>query len=257
MSASDNSNSGKVVGFYHVGVLHCWKEVNEEIIGFVRDIGLLDRLEKLYFGVVGTGNDNEGFELPFEHPKIEIIYQSPNVREFEHATTQQIEDFAHGYPDYKILHFHNAGVKNGKRTQAEYADPKYPWWRWWEMYHTLERYEECISLLDEYDACGIEIQNDPYPHFSGTWWWANASYINRLISVEQSKMYNPDGIYYDPNNMHGAEFWIGLSPGYSPRWKSLCQTGFHWIERQKAIEEHVKPELSKLTNKHIWSVMND
>lgn len=246
------------IGFYHVGVMNYWKEINLEIFNYIKEIGLLDCLDKIIFGVVGTGDSNEGFQLPYEHPKLEIGYQSPNLREFEYATTKLIENHCKNNPNDIILHFHNSGVKSGRNTPTEYADPKYPWWRWWEMYHTLERFNECIEYLNQYDACGIEIQNDPWTHFSGTWWWANASYISRLITAEESKNYNPDGgIYYNPNNMHGVEFWISQTKdGYIPKFKSLCQTGYHWIERQKAIENYVKPELLKIDG-CIRKYMND
>ena len=233
------------IGFFHVGVMNYWEEINKEIFDYVKNIGLLNSLDKIIFGVVGLGDKQEGFSLPYKDDKFEIGYKSPNLREFEYATTQLIENHCINNPDDIILHFHNSGVKSGRKNYSEYNDPKYPYWRWWEMHHTLNRFEECIEYLKEYDACGIEIQNDPWAHFSGTWWWANASYINQLISVEESKFYNPDGaIYYNDNNMHGVEFWISQTKDRRiPKFKSLCQSGYHWIERQKAIENYIKPQL--------------
>lgn len=234
------------VGFYHIGQLHCWKEVNEEILNAVKNCGLLDKLDKLYLGIVGYTDE---FELPFQSNKIEIVYTSPNLREFEYATTQLVANHAKNNPNDQILHFHNSGVKQGKKIPTEYVDAKYPWWRWWEVYHTIHRWQECLELLKAHDACGIEIQLDPFPHFSGTWWWANAEYINTLISVEESKKYTPAGYTTDNSciieNMHGAEFWIGLS-SRQPKWASLSQTGYHWLQRQEAIENVVKPELKIL-----------
>ena len=111
--------------------------------------------------------------------------------------------------------------------------------------------------MDEFDACGLEYITDPCPHFSGTWWWANASYINTLPQLSEIEGDNPPNIFaraFAP--MHGAEFWIGMNPNHN--FKSLYNTGVHWSQMNPYIIDHTKEFLLNLPKeKQYWLKYED
>ena len=70
-------------------------------------------------------------------------------------------------------------------------------------YFNLERWEECVATLKEYETCGVELQSED-SHYSGNFWWATSDYIKRL----------PDGYQYwerNRDNRVAAEFYLCLA----------------------------------------------
>ncbi len=243
----------KLAAFFHVGILNCWKEVNSEILGEVKISGMLDALDILQVGIVGDVPENR-FEFPFEHEKLQVGYKSDNLKDFEYPTLVLLQNYCKENPDAKVCSFHNAGVSRPK-------DSKYPEYRRLEVYHTISKWRECIEHLDMFDVCGINIQTHPVDHFSGTFWWANASYINKLIPVEDSKKIFCGGIGSGPGgNMHSAEFWISMlkDKNYRYKWKSLYNTKSHWIDMADTVKNNIGPYLESLPKEEkYWEVQNE
>jgi hypothetical protein len=77
-------------------------------------------------------------------------------------------------------------------------------------YFAVEKWQDCIVKLEEgYDCCGVMWNTDTpigmHPHFSGTIWWANTSYIRTL-----------DHSFLDSTWKFHREFWIGSNPDAKP-----------------------------------------
>ena len=63
-------------------------------------------------------------------------------------------------------------------------------------YHLIEKHDDCLSLLSQYDSVGCNYNELPYKHFSGNFWWTTTNNIKNNLS----KIYN-----HYPNS---AEYWI-------------------------------------------------
>jgi hypothetical protein len=48
---------------------------------------------------------------------------------------------------------------------------------------------------DTYETSGCNYMEEPFPHYSGNFWWASTNYIRRLPIVSL-------------NNKHNPEWWI-------------------------------------------------
>lgn len=85
--------------------------------------------------------------------------------------------------DYQLLYVHTKGItsidnhlKKGNVNQFV----TYYYWRKLLEWGTIERWQEAVRLLDRFDIVGVNYYDNPSPHFSGSFWWANSSYIRTL-----------------------------------------------------------------------------
>jgi hypothetical protein len=148
--------------------------------------GLLENA-KLHIGVVG---DIPLFYVP---DNAEVVYHKENNEETD--TIKMIRDFCFENPDAYIMYFHTKCISR----QTIYTES----WRHYMEYFMIYRWPECVEYLNNgYDCCGtnwdVKTWYGDTPHFSGNFWWANASYINTL---DHSYLENDIRVY--------REFWIG------------------------------------------------
>jgi GR25 family glycosyltransferase involved in LPS biosynthesis/GT2 family glycosyltransferase/tetratricopeptide (TPR) repeat protein len=174
--------------FLHSANLHGDLTVLREILRGVRDCGLLDRLDALY--VVNVGDDVHADDLGVDAPAtIHVINYSPDVALFERPTLDLVRRFARVHADSRILYLHTKGVSHV---------PPHPFvddWRRYLLYVLVEHHAACLAALDAYDVVGCDRREDPQPHFSGNFWWANAGHLQFLPEV-------PAGARHD------CEWWI-------------------------------------------------
>ena len=136
----------------------------------------------------------------------------------EFDTLEELSKFCKENESAKVLYIHTKGVTTPN-------NPCISDWRKYMSYFLIEKYDDCLNALKTVDACGVDWQEHPEPHFSGNFWWANASYINKLPSIETIS---------NPANRptltlrHQAEFWIGMN---DPKIVSLHQSGIPVMER--------------------------
>ena len=128
--------------------------------------------------------------------KVEVVVY-PDNKELRDTLTW-IKDYAKENPDDYILFFHTKGITHNDKPSDD--------WREYMGYFAIERWRDCIEKLNEgFDCCGVMWNKDTpigsFPHFSGAFYWAKASYINTL---------NHD--YLDSAWRFHMEFWIGSNP---------------------------------------------
>lgn len=182
----------KIATFYHIYQYGPWEHIFNEQWKLIVDSNLLDVSNPLHIGINGhifgeTAN-----------PRIKVKFNS-NLDKEEYDTLKDLASFCHNNPDYKVLYIHTKGVSNMTKNVND--------WRNMMNYFCIEQWRECVALLNEYDAVGCNLQDEPAGsfsnmHFSGNFWWANASYINTL-----------DIDYLGSDNRFAREFWIGTGKG--------------------------------------------
>jgi hypothetical protein len=195
--------------FYHICCIDNWKEIYTEQMNTIKESGLYDKVEYIFVGILGN------FEKEyFNDPKIKILYTDKRTELYEIQTINFIKNFTLDQNLFKnqeayILYIHTKGVRNAGNKDCVTS------WRKMMEYFLIEKYENCIQFLDEYDTLGCNIVNQECfdiekvrvnkshsLHYSGNFWWSKKSYIQKLPNLEIDL--SPDSI----NTRYRAENWI-------------------------------------------------
>ena len=138
------------------------------------------------------------------------------------------------HPDWKVLYIHSKGVSK----YGAILEHPVNLWRNYLEYFVIEKWRKCVKYLDDYDCVGTEWQNQSFlaneileiPHYSGNFWWANASYINKL---------NPNSLWNQRYGRFFDELWIGTG---NPNKFNFYTDSELWNKYQEPItpERYVK-----------------
>ena len=208
----------KIAIFYHLYQTNNWEELFQEQMNSLIQSGLYDECEFIHVGINGTQ------ELPVIFDKIKVEYNQNKI--LEANTLQKLWEFSNSNPDYKVLYFHSKGVTY---THNEHYFITTTLWRKYLEYYVISNWKICIEDLEYYDCVGAEWVNesklfDPdlgdykfeiNPHYSGNFWWANSSYIQKL---DLDYIYNEEKGW----TRWKSEFWIGTK---NPNFKSYHNSG--------------------------------
>lgn len=196
----------KIAIFYHVAQMGIGAFVYQQQLHRLYSSGLIQAADYVYIGINGN---QELFNAPLN---AEIVYHKQEEWGTEKPTLMKLKDFCEKNPDYKVLYFHTKGAtKNQLSVQS---------WRLMLEYFVIDKWKDCIKHLDEYTCVGSHlgtvgpsithdgtlIENDKTYSYMGNFWWANASYINRLKSR-----------YIDSECRMEKERWIGDSDTCYPK----------------------------------------
>jgi GR25 family glycosyltransferase involved in LPS biosynthesis len=169
------------ITFIHSCNLDGGKILNETLTK-ITETGLVNRLD--YIMVVNIGAPLSLLSTN----KIKIIQYDDNTQLFEKPTINLIKIFSQYHRKVKILYLHTKGI-----TQPD--DSKIIDWKEMMFYYLVEKHQQALALLDFYDTVGCNYQDNPNPHYSGNFWWANSNYLATLPPISS-------------NNRHDCEWWI-------------------------------------------------
>jgi hypothetical protein len=201
----------KIVIAYHAFMVGSgYMDMMVEQFRLILSSKLYPAVDKIYIGVVDhpdkyPKNGKEWIESFWKFgsskkegslEKTEIVFYLNNNEEAD--TLKWVRDYAKDNPDDYILYFHTKSVSHANMATED--------WRRYMEYFNIENWTDCVQKLDEgYDCCGVMWNVDTpigmYPHFSGNFWWAKASYINTLKHE-----------WLDTEWRYHREFWIGSNP---------------------------------------------
>ena len=178
---------------YFICLYKLWKEKTLLSYKNVIKSSILDDDNTTKMYIIASGEKTYFDELKqiWKHPKIEFIFYSENIKLHEYPGIEMVKKISINNPQDKIFYFHSKGI-----TRKNAADD----WVAYLEYFNIENYNLAIDLLNSgYDAVSVEYLQNPKPHFSGNFWWANCNYINKL------KLPNSN------SKRHDFEFFIGNS----------------------------------------------
>jgi GT2 family glycosyltransferase/tetratricopeptide (TPR) repeat protein len=194
-----------VFGFMHVATVGPWRPIVRELFAAVERSGLARRTRRLFLGVVGP--EAADFAPPADYA--EVAYRSAALGEFEFPTLGRLHRLCGEGPAH-VYYCHTKGAWRDR--------PSVHAWRRYMQHFVIDRHADCIAALAEHDLCGVDWRTDPWPHFSGNFWWARSAYVRRLAP--------PAAVPSDPadrGRRHACERWIGTGP--APRVACLHQAG--------------------------------
>ena len=57
------------------------------------------------------------------------------------------------------------------------------------LYWNVEKHDNCLEILNttNIDTIGCNISTKPLPHYSGNFWWAKASWVNKLEKITKQE----------------------------------------------------------------------
>lgn len=177
--------------FYHVYQGCDWQSLFDEQAGLLVSSGLCQNAEFIHVGINGK-------ELPKVPASNFRAVLNPLPHDEETPTLMALKQFCAQNEDAHVLYMHTKGITQPMQSTHD--------WRKIMEYFCVERWADCIDKLQKHDAVGCLYMDECYygffPHFSGNFWWANASYVNRL-----------NHSYLDGGLRQNREFWIGTGNG--------------------------------------------
>lgn len=175
----------KNIGFIHSCTINNNTKILHEILDKINKSGCINSLDYLY--IINIGNE---ISLNSTDCKIKLINYSNNIKLFEIPTINLIKTFSIFHKNTNILYLHTKGVSYN-HTYVQQIDD----WKNYMLFCLVEKYNNCLDLLNIYDCVGCNYMKKPFKHYSGNFWWTNSDYISKL-----SKITNSD--------RHSAEWWI-------------------------------------------------
>ena len=174
-----------------IGVVHHtfltgnWKEILKSQIERLISSGLYDKADIIWF----TCNLNENDENVFtdflkDYNKIQTECHVNNG--FEYPGIHKVKELGDTNEDMKILYFHAKGVSN---TYTDYSTKQVNQekikniqsWRECLEYFVIDKWEDCIDKLNEYDNVGVTCNSGWY---WGNFCWSQSKHIKNCGLVD-------------------------------------------------------------------------
>jgi hypothetical protein len=169
---------------YHAFLVGNWKELVEQQISRIVESGLYDQCDFFYMTVNKQDvPEEELLNLIERYKKIDVEFT-----EFNHAEylgIRKVKQIGESYDDAKILYFHTKGVSNNWRdyktkevsfTKSENVE----FWREGLEYFVIDKWRDCVDLLDEYDNVGMSCNGGWY---WGNFWWTKSQHVRKTQEV--------------------------------------------------------------------------
>lgn len=196
----------KIAIFYHIAQMGMSAFIYQQQLHRLYTSGLISAADYIHFGVNG---DQELFNLP---KKAKVKYNCKEYWNTEKGTLLDLKQFCKENENYKVLYFHTKGASRDSINISS--------WRLMMEYFMIDKWEECVSFLNEYTSVGVQMcrvgpsiypdgtikKENPTIVYTGNFWWANASYINTLRTK-----------YIDDDCRYAVEKWIGDSDSSNPK----------------------------------------
>lgn len=160
--------------YWHLTNLPGAIEIFSEQLAVSRDSGLEEHAERIFLCINGDPSEYGQLRLP---PKFRILEVCGHHRHFEYHTLTTLRRHAvESSHERHVLYLHLKGSSHP-------GNPNVRDWRAFLNWAVIERWEECREKLEHHDCVGPNWETSPWPHFSGNFWWARASYIRRLPTL--------------------------------------------------------------------------
>ena len=174
-----NTCSKKTYIYIHICCVNNWKQVFDTLMHDIKQSGLYHKVHEIRCNILTENNENLSY---IKDDKIKIIGTSNNLGLFETSTLKLL--YEHSFiEDFNVLYLHTKGVRHNN-TNINITD-----WTKYLSYFNIYKHDICISELSNYDAVGVNLQDESRFHYAGNFWWSKTHYIKKLslpIQIEYS-----------------------------------------------------------------------
>lgn len=168
---------------YHCYLVGNWKTIVLEQLTRLKNSGLYDAADLIYVTVnLSEGTEDEFNELTKEYSKLEKEFFKNNSAEY--PAVKKVRELG-TTKDVKIFYLHTKGVSNtySKYTSKDISNEKIEnilSWRECLEYFLIDKWQECVEKLDEYDNVGVTCNGG---WFWGNFWWTQTKHIVKTKEV--------------------------------------------------------------------------
>lgn len=186
--------------------------------------GLLLSCQEMIVGL--NGDDESRRHVPEVFPSMASVMMHGLDSKNENSTIKLVEDVAKRYDEAYILYFHAKGATHRAGTRKALHRML---WRDCMMKHLVRNWTQCVDDLDKgVESAGchwLEPPDTPATQYiwAGNFWWAKASFIRTLPSIESRERVKLSGLK-TLESRYESEVWIGNGPrrpvvkDYCPGW---------------------------------------
>ena len=173
-----------IYGVYFVCCRGNYKKIIEEQLTSVQKSGLLDKTTQLLVFICEFDIEVMRLFRPFK-TKIRFIVTKENL--YEKFALRNFWYYVNKKEPFYLYYFHTKGVSHSPReTQFHETRRNLD-------YFILEKHAICTYWLDRgYDAVGVALSLFPSLHFSGNFWWAKSSHLEKLPREIRPTYYAPE-----------------------------------------------------------------
>lgn len=157
----------------------------------------LDAVENLFINLVGPDISKYVNIVSAKHPKIKVSINSAEYSG-EMDTIKMLWDFCQAEENANVLYLHSKGASRPGNVNVKS-------WVDYMEYFLIEKWNQCITALEQYDTCGVNLQDYPGKHYSGNFWWATSNFIKKLKRFDVLNCGVP---YYAHDPRAYCEFWL-------------------------------------------------
>ncbi len=190
----------------------------------LRSCGLLPHVDQFICGVNGDETDELVVASMLPEPGTTFINHPGTWASGEVPTINFIHDWLIAHPSHYVMYHHMKGLSCPPGSHYHSLREH---WRWCMQTHVVERWRECVDVLDQgYEVCGAHFVtpsqypgNGHVPFMAGNFWWAKASFLSTLPRLD------PTG--HLEGGRYEAEAWIGRGTRW-PKGKDMKEVS-HWV----------------------------
>jgi len=203
--------------FYHMFCINDAVERFEKTHKKIIKSGLINHIDNIYVNCVGRNKINYG-HLIKDGLKVRVLMGYHNKDESE--TLNLLRDFCINNSIGNVLYMHSKGVSAPKNQYKNcHAECM--------QYFVIEQYDNCLSILKNYDTCGVNLRVSPgwwtkdifrsgaftptqesqpkdkqkrASWYAGNFWWSKNSYISRLNKCESYRRSDSEVRFLLPYN---------------------------------------------------------
>lgn len=168
---------------YHCYLVGNWKQIVSEQLLRIKNSGLYDAADSIYVTVnLSEGTEEEFNEVTKEYSKLTKEFFTDNRAEY--PAVKKVREIGLS-KDTKIFYLHTKGVSNTyskyktKEISSEKIKNIFAWKECLE-YFLIDKWEESIKKLDEYDSVGVTCNGG---WFWGNFWWTQSKHVQKTKEV--------------------------------------------------------------------------
>ena len=197
----------KIKVFWNINELANWKIVFDQQFECMKASGLLDAADEVI--LMGNGRQQTFTPLLAEHsdyPKIKLVSVAGNASLFEYPGLMFMQQMAQEAKEpFNICYIHLKGL-------TRWGNPYVEDWKLWLNWCVIERWQDNVEALQTHDTSGPNWEQEPWPHHSSNFWWANSEYIAKLDPLVHPHKLVSLGVTQFKGHGHWRfdhEAWIG------------------------------------------------
>ena len=182
------NSTDKLACFIHSTNMEIHKtDTLDYLLQYLKERDIFDKLDFILINNIGTELDETYYKRI--HKKIIVVNYSTDINLFECVTIKQLITFSKLNSNYYILYLHTKGVSYRKDTIRHNNVVS---WNNYMLYCLVDNLKNCVNLLKYYDTVGCNFRKDYKAHYSGNFWWAKSSYLERLKLTDFNQKFDAE-----------------------------------------------------------------